>query len=195
MIDEYKTINAESKGTYSELRSKFLAFAHPVRTVDEAMSFVEYYQRKYYDARHCCWAYMLGAERETFRSNDNGEPSGTAGKPILGQINSNELTDIIILVIRYFGGVKLGTSGLIGAYKTATADAIQNAEIVTRTVDEEYTFDFEYPLMNAVMKVVRDMDARIVSQSYDMDCRMTLSIRRSKMDELKEKVAKALSPF
>ena len=195
MIDEYKTINAESKGTYSELRSKFLAFAHPVRTVDEAMSFVEYYQRKYYDARHCCWAYMLGAERETFRSNDNGEPSGTAGKPILGQINSNELTDIIILVIRYFGGVKLGTSGLIGAYKTAAADAIQNAEIVTRTVDEEYTFDFEYPLMNAVMKVVRDMDARIVSQSYDMDCRMTLSIRRSTMDELKEKVAKALSPF
>lgn len=195
MIDEYKTINAESKGTYSELRSKFLAFAHPVRTVDEAMSFVEYYQRKYYDARHCCWAYMLGAERETFRSNDNGEPSGTAGKPILGQINSNELTDIIILVIRYFGGVKLGTSGLIGAYKTAAADAIQNAEIVTRTIDEEYTFDFEYPLMNAVMKVVRDMDARIVSQSYDMDCRMTLSIRRSKMDELKEKVAKALSPF
>ena len=195
MIDEYKTINAESKGTYSELRSKFLAFAHPVRTVDEAMSFVEYYQRKYYDARHCCWAYMLGAERETFRSNDNGEPSGTAGKPILGQINSNELTDIIILVIRYLGGVKLGTSGLIGAYKTAAADAIQNAEIVTRTVDEEYTFDFEYPLMNAVMKVVRDMDARIVSQSYDMDCRMTLSIRRSKMDELKEKVAKALSPF
>ena len=195
MIDEYKTINAESKGTYSELRSKFLAFAHPVRTVDEAMSFVEYYQRKYYDARHCCWAYMLGAERETFRSNDNGEPSGTAGKPILGQINSNELTDIIILVRRYFGGVKLGTSGLIGAYKTAAADAIQNAEIVTRTVDEEYTFDFEYPLMNAVMKVVRDMDARIVSQSYDMDCRMTLSIRRSKMDELKEKVAKALSPF
>ena len=195
MIDEYKTINAESKGTYSELRSKFLAFAHPVRTVDEAMSFVEYYQRKYYDARHCCWAYMLGAERETFRSNDNGEPSGTAGKPILGQINSNELTDIIILVIRYFGGVKLGTSGLIGAYKTAAADAIQNAEIVTRTVDEEYTFDFEYPLMNAVMKVVRDMDARIVSQSYDMDCRMSLSIRRSKMDELKEKVAKALSPF
>ena len=195
MIDEYKTINAESKGTYSELRSKFLAFAHPVRTVDEAMSFVEYYQRKYYDARHCCWAYMLGAERETFRSNDNGEPSGTAGKPILGQINSNELTDIIILVIRYFGGVKLGTSGLIGAYKTAAADAIQNAEIVTRMVDEEYTFDFEYPLMNAVMKVVRDMDARIVSQSYDMDCRMSLSIRRSKMDELKEKVAKALSPF
>lgn len=195
MLDEYKTIKAESKGTYSELRSKFLAFAHPVRSVDEAMSLVEQYQRKYYDARHCCWAYMLGSERETFRSNDNGEPSGTAGKPILGQINSNQLTDIMILVVRYFGGVKLGTSGLIGAYKTAAAEAIQNAEIVTRTVDEEYTFDFEYPLMNAVMKVVRDLDARIVSQSYDMDCKMTLSIRRSKIDELKEKIAKALSPF
>ncbi len=195
MFDEYKTIKSESKGTYSELRSKFLAFAHPVRTIDEAMSFVEQYQRKYYDARHCCWAYMLGPEREIFRANDNGEPSGTAGKPILGQINSNELTDIIILVVRYFGGVKLGTSGLIGAYKTAAAEAIQNAEIIMRTVDEEYTFDFEYPLMNAVMKVVRDMDAHIVNQSYDMDCKMTLSIRRGKIDELKDKIAKALSPF
>ena len=195
MFDEYKTIKSESKGTYSELRSKFLAFAHPVRTIDEAMSFVEQYQRKYYDARHCCWAYMLGPEREIFRANDNGEPSGTAGKPILGQINSKELTDIIILVVRYFGGVKLGTSGLIGAYKTAAAEAIQNAEIIMRTVDEEYTFDFEYPLMNAVMKVVRDMDAHIVNQSYDMDCKMTLSIRRGKIDELKDKIAKALSPF
>ena len=115
MIDEYKTIAQESEGTYSELRSKFLAFAHPVKTVDEAMALVDQYQKKYYDARHVCWAYMLGPERETFRSNDNGEPSGTAGKPILGQINSNELTDIIILVVRYFGGVKLGTSGLIVA--------------------------------------------------------------------------------
>lgn len=195
MIDEYKTITDKSEGTYSELRSKFLAFAHHVTSVDEAMAFVEQYQKKYYDARHVCWAYMLGPERETFRSNDNGEPSGTAGKPILGQINSNELTDIIILVVRYFGGVKLGTSGLIVAYKTAAAEAIANAQVETRTVDEEYTFSFEYPLMTAVMKVARDMDARIVSQSYDMDCQMTLAIRRGKMDELKEKIGKALSPF
>lgn len=195
MIDEYKTITDKSEGTYSELRSKFLAFAHHVTSVDEAMAFVEQYQKKYYDARHVCWAYMLGPERETFRSNDNGEPSGTAGKPILGQINSNELTDIIILVVRYFGGVKLGTSGLIVAYKTAAAEAIANAQVETRTVDEEYTFSFEYPLMTAVMKVARDMDARIVSQSYDMDCKMTLAIRRGKMDELKEKIGKALSPF
>ena len=195
MIDEFKTIKDKSEGTYSELMSKFLAFAHHVTTVDEAMVLVEQYQKKYYDARHVCWAYMIGPERETFRSNDNGEPSGTAGKPILGQINSNELTDIIILVVRYFGGVKLGTSGLIVAYKTAAAEAIANAEIETRTVDEEYTFSFEYPLMNSIMKVARDMDARIISQSYDMDCQMTLSIRRDKMQELQEKIKKALSPF
>ena len=195
MIDEFKTIKDKSEGTYSELRSKFLAFAHHVTTVDEAMVLVEQYQKKYYDARHVCWAYMIGPERETFRSNDNGEPSGTAGKPILGQINSNELTDIIILVVRYFGGVKLGTSGLIVAYKTAAAEAIANAEIETRTVDEEYTFSFEYPLMNSVMKVARDLEARIITQSYDMDCQMTLSIRRGKMQELQEKIKKALSPF
>ncbi len=195
MTDEYKTIKEKSEGTYSELRSKFLAFAFPVTTPEEAMECVEQIQRKYYDARHVCWAYMLGADREVFRSNDNGEPSGTAGKPILGQINSNELTDIIILVVRYFGGVKLGTSGLIVAYRTAAAEAISNAEIIQKTVDEEYTFTFEYPLMNSIMKVVRDMDARIVSQSYDMDCQMTLSIRKGKLEELKEKIQKAISPF
>ena len=195
MTDEFKTIKDRSEGTYSELRSKFLAFAHHVTTVEEAMLLVEQYQKKYYDARHVCWAYMLGAEHDTFRSNDNGEPSGTAGKPILGQINSNGLTDIIILVVRYFGGVKLGTSGLIVAYRTAAAEAIQNAVIETRTVDEEFSFSFEYPMMNSVLKVARDMNARIVSQSYDMDCQMTLSIRKGKMQELQVKITKALSPY
>lgn len=195
MVDEYKTITGVSQGTYSELRSKFLAFAHPVTTVEEAMALVERYQKEYYDARHVCWAYMLGAERATFRSNDNGEPSGTAGKPILGQINSLELTDVIVLVVRYFGGVKLGTSGLIVAYRTAAAEALSNAEIVDRTVDVEYTFTFEYPFMNGIMKVVREMEARIVSQSYDMDCSMTLSIRKGKLDELKERIRKVVSPF
>ena len=195
MTDAYKTIKQESEGTYSELRSKFLAFAHPVTTVEEAMAWVEKYQKKYYDARHVCWAYMLGADRETFRSNDNGEPSGTAGKPILGQINSMELTDVIVLVIRYFGGVKLGTSGLIVAYRTAAFEALNNAEVIEKTVDVEYTFTFEYPFMNGIMKVVREMEARIVSQSYDMDCSMTLSIRMGKLDELKERIQKVLSPF
>ena len=195
MTDAYKTIKQEREGTYSELRSKFLAFAHPVTTVEEAMAWVEKYQKKYYDARHVCWAYMLGADRETFRSNDNGEPSGTAGKPILGQINSMELTDVIVLVIRYFGGVKLGTSGLIVAYRTAAFEALNNAEVIEKTVDVEYTFTFEYPFMNGIMKVVREMEARIVSQSYDMDCSMTLSIRMGKLDELKERIQKVLSPF
>ena len=181
MTDEFRTIDGASEGTYSEQRSKFLAFAHHVTTVDEAMQIVSMYQKEYYDARHVCWAYMLGADRLTFRSNDNGEPSGTAGKPILGQINSNDLTDIVIIVVRYFGGVKLGTSGLISAYRTAASAAIANAKVVERTVDIEHTFGFEYPFMNGVMKVVRDMGATIVSQSYDMDCSMTLSIRSSKM--------------
>ena len=195
MTDEYKTISGTSEGAYSELRSKFLAFAHPVTTVEEAMAVVEQYQKKFYDARHVCWAYMLGPEREVFRSNDNGEPSGTAGKPILGQINSFGLTDVVVMVVRYFGGVKLGTSGLIVAYRTAAAEALSNASIVVRTVDEDYTFSVEYPFMTAVMKVVREMDARIVSQTYDMDCSMTVSLRKGKMDEPKEKVRKALSPF
>ena len=195
MIDIYKTIKDKSEGTYTELRSKFLSFAHPVSTVEEAMALVEQYQKKYYDARHVCWAYMIGADRETFRSNDNGEPSGTAGKPILGQINSNELTDIIILVVRYFGGVKLGTSGLMVAYRTAAAEAIAAATIEERQVEATYDFSFEYPLMTAVMKVVRDMNARILEQSYDMDCRMSVSIRKGLLDELKTRIQKAISPF
>ncbi|MBQ3958133.1 MAG: YigZ family protein [Bacteroidaceae bacterium] len=195
MTDEYLTIKGESSGTYTELRSKFLSFAFPVRTVEEAMALVEKFQRKYFDARHVCWAYMLGAERETFRANDNGEPSGTAGKPILGQINSKGLTDIIILVVRYFGGVKLGTSGLISAYRTAAAEAISAAEIISKTVDAECHFSFEYPVLSGVMKVVRDMDARILKQDFGMQCNLTLSIRRGKKEELTEKINKALSPF
>ncbi len=195
MTDEFKTIDGKGEGTYSELRSKFLAFARHVKDTDEAMAVVAEYQKKYYDARHVCWAYMLGAEREVYRSNDNGEPGGTAGKPILGQINSKGLTDVIVVVVRYFGGVKLGTGGLATAYKTAAAEALANSVVVTRTVDVEYTFTFEYPFMNGVMKVLRGMEATIVSQTYDTDCNMTLSIRKGKLDELKEKISKVLSPF
>ena len=147
--DTYKTITAPSEGTYSQLRSKFLAFASPVRTVDEAMAFVAAIQKKYYDARHCCYAYMIGSARDTFRANDNGEPSGTAGKPILGQINSAELTDIVIAVVRYFGGIKLGTSGLIQAYRAAAAEAIAAATIVEKTIDRTLHIQFDYLLMNA----------------------------------------------
>lgn len=189
-MDTYKTIKNISEGQYSEKRSKFLAFAIPVTNVEEIKDIVASYQKKYYDARHVCYAYMLGADRLEFRANDNGEPSGTAGKPILGQINSNELTNILIIVVRYFGGVKLGTSGLIVAYRLAAAEAIAAAEIIEKTVDVEVSFTFEYPYMNDVMRVVKDLDVSIVSQGYDNDCAMTLRVRKGMADTLCERLSK-----
>ncbi|MCM1109475.1 MAG: YigZ family protein [Clostridium sp.] len=188
--DTYRTLAAPVQGEYTEKRSKFLAFALPVTTTDEVKEHLAYYQKKYFDARHCCYAYMLGADRTVFRANDNGEPSGTAGKPILGQINSNDLTDVLVIVVRYFGGVKLGTSGLIVAYREATADALSRAQIIEKTVDEEITFSFEYPFMNSVMRVVKEEEPIIVSQSYDNDCVMTLSIRKSRMERLRDRLSK-----
>ena len=177
--DTYKTITDIAEGIYTEKRSKFIAIAIPVRTLEEIKLHLETYQKKYYDARHVCYAYMLGHERLNFRANDNGEPSGTAGKPILGQINSNELTDILIIVVRYFGGIKLGTSGLIVAYKAAAAEAITNANIIEKTVDDDIYFAFEYPFMNDVMRIVKEEEPEILEQAYDMDCLMKLRIRRS----------------
>lgn len=188
--DVYRTIAAPAEGIYTEKRSKFIAIALPVRTVDEVKALLEEYQKKYYDARHVCYAYMLGPQRKDFRANDNGEPSGTAGKPILGQINSNELTDILIIVVRYFGGIKLGTSGLIVAYKAAAAEALSAAEVVEKTVDECIRFWFEYPFMNDVMRVVKEEGPEIVEQGYDMDCRMTLRIRSSLMPRLRARLEK-----
>lgn len=190
MDDSYKTIASIAEGTYSEKRSKFLAFALPVETVDEVKRYVAEYQKRYYDARHACYAYMLGAERTEFRANDNGEPSGTAGKPILGQINSYGLTNILIIVVRYFGGIKLGTSGLIVAYRQAAIEALENAQIIERTVDDDITFSFEFPMMNAVMKVVKDLNPQIISQGYDTDCTMTLRLRRGLMPQLRERLSK-----
>ena len=190
MTDEFKTIKNTSEGFYSEKRSKFLAFAHHVETVEEVKEIIAQYRKKYYDARHVCYAYMLGPEREEFRANDDGEPSSTAGKPILGQINSNELTDILVVVVRYYGGVNLGTSGLIIAYREATADAIAHAEVVTRQVEELVTYSFAYPLMNDVMRIVKDMNPRIVSQTYDNTCQICLSIRKSEAEQLKSRLAK-----
>lgn len=192
-MDSYRTIRTLSEGTYSEKRSKFLAFAMPVRSVEEVKELVAAYQKKYYDARHVCYAYMLGAERTEFRANDNGEPSGTAGKPILGQINSNELTDILIIVVRYFGGVKLGTSGLIVAYRLAAAEAIAAAEIIEKTVDEDITFGFEYPFMNDVMRIVKEENPQLIEQGFENDCTMTLRIRKDAMPRLKARLEKVTS--
>lgn len=188
--DTYKTIAAPAESVYTEKRSKFIAIALPVRTLAEIKAYLDEYQKKYYDARHVCYAYMLGAERKEFRANDNGEPSGTAGKPILGQINSNELTDILVIVVRYFGGIKLGTSGLIVAYKTAAAQALSEAQIIEKTVDEQVTVVFEYPFMNDIMRIVKEESPEILNQSYDMDCVMTLRIRKSQMPWLRMRLEK-----
>ena len=188
--DTYKTIIGVAEGIYTEKRSKFIAIAIPVHTVEEIKQHLDIYQKKYYDARHVCYAYMLGHERKDFRANDNGEPSGTAGKPILGQINSNGLTDILIVVVRYFGGIKLGTSGLIVAYKAAAAEAIANATIIEKTVDDEIAVAFKYPFMNDVMRIVKEEEPEILEQSYDMDCLMKLRIRRSMMGKLRARLEK-----
>lgn len=191
ITDEYFTIKDNiSEGFYSEKRSKFLAFAFHVTTEEEIKEIVSEYRKKYYDARHVCWAYMLGAQRTEFCANDDGEPSSTAGKPILGQINKNELTDILIIVVRYYGGVNLGTSGLIVAYRTAAAEAIANAEVIKLYDEEVVTYDFPYVMMNDVMKIIKDMSPRIVNQTYDNTCEIQLSIRKSQAPLLKSRLEK-----
>ena len=190
MTDEYRTLKTEGEGYYTDKRSKFLAFAHHVSTVEEIKEILARYRKKYFDARHVCYAYMLGPERLEFRANDDGEPSSTAGKPILGQINSNELTDILIVVVRYYGGVNLGTSGLIVAYREAAADAIAHSEIETRQVEEIITYNFPYPMMNDVMRIVKEMQPRIVSQTYDNTCEIRLSIRKSEAEQLRNRLQK-----
>lgn len=190
--DKYKTITEKAigEGFYSESRSKFLAFAHHVDSVEQALEIVKEYRKKYYNARHCCYAYRIGFMGEEFRMNDDGEPSSTAGKPILGQIDSNGLTNTLIIVVRYFGGVKLGTSGLIVAYREASSDAIAHCDIEERFIEKQIKFTFSYPMMNAVMKIVKDMNPRIINQVFDNTCELTLSIRKSYADELKTRLNK-----
>ncbi|NPD92714.1 IMPACT family protein [Xylanibacter muris] len=192
MTDEYKTISKNKIGEayYTEKRSKFLAFAIHVTDVEAIKDIVAAYRRKYYDARHVCYAYVLGPEGKDFRANDDGEPSGTAGKPIHGQIVSNGLTDILVVVIRYFGGVKLGSSGLIVAYRAAAAEAIADAEVENKFVEEVVNYTFTYPMMNQVMRIVKDMSPRIVSQNFGVNCEISLSIRRSEAAVLKERLDK-----
>ena len=188
--DKYRTIKEKAigEGFYSEKRSKFLAFAHHVESAEEALEIIKEYKKKYYDARHCCYAYRLGADGADCRANDDGEPSSTAGKPILGQIDSNGLTNTLVCVVRYFGGVKLGTGGLIVAYREAAADALSNSKKEERFVEEEVKFTFTYPMMNDVMRVVKDMNPHIVSQQFDNTCEITLYIRKGKAEELRTRL-------
>ena len=189
MEDFYKTIEHPAEGYLTEKKSKFISHIVPVKSAEEVKEIVEEHRKKYYDERHVCWAYMLGWEREEFRANDDGEPSGTAGKPILGQINSAELTDVLILVVRYFGGTLLGTGGLIRAYKEAAADAIAHAEIVEKTVDDRIVIRFEYPLLNEVMRLLKQYEEVQWTQEFRENCRMDLSIRRSLSTRLREQLS------
>ena len=190
MSDTYKTIITPTEGIYKEKGSKFLSFAIPVSSADEVKEIVKNYRKEYYDSRHVCYAYMLGADRKEFRANDDGEPSGTAGRPILGQINSRELTNILVIVVRYFGGILLGTGGLVVAYKEATTDALDQAEVSEKTVDESISIVFDYVLMNEVMRIIKDTNAQISSQNFEDQCAMQLSIRKQDAGLLSAKLAK-----
>ncbi len=165
-IDSYLTVKGEAQSQFVEQRSRFISFIWHVTTADEVKERITALQKEYYDARHVCYAYMLGAERTDWRANDNGEPSGTAGKPILGQINSAGLSDVLIAVVRYFGGVKLGTSGLTEAYRLAAQQVIEKADVITAYVERNVTVLFTYNMTNVVMKAVKDLDVKMVSQEY-----------------------------
>ena len=189
MQDIYKTIESPAEGYITEKKSKFISFIFPVKTAEEVKEIVDEHRKKYYDARHVCWAYMLGSGREEYRSNDDGEPSGTAGRPILGQINSCELTNVLILVIRYFGGTLLGTSGLIKAYREAAEDAIKNAEIVEKTIDETFFIHFEYLLLNDVMRILKQFENVSWEQDFNESCTIKLSIRKSEFQRLHDNLS------
>ena len=192
MDDTFRTIIKSSEGLYKEKMSKFLSFAEPCTSAEEAKEIVAMYKKEYYDARHVCWAYMIGHQRLEFRSNDDGEPSGTAGKPILGQINSFNLTDLVVIVVRYFGGIKLGTSGLIEAYRTAAAEALSAADIVEKLVEDTLEVYFEYPLMGEAMRIVKEEGAKVLIQDFTIDCRLKLSLRKSLMPKMRDRFEKVL---
>jgi len=187
MKDTYQMIQAPTEGFYKEKGSKFLAFAYPVRTEVEVKARQEELRKKYYDARHHCYAFMLGAKHQNYRASDDGEPKHSAGDPILGQIRAFDLTNILVVVVRYFGGTKLGVGGLINAYKTATAEALQVAEIEEKLITSELKIQFEYDQMNLVMKMIKDYDLEIVQQDQAMNCTMTLAIRQNQFEEVAEK--------
>lgn len=193
--DTYQTIKNVSEGLYKEKGSKFIAFAHPVQTLSEVKPILDHYRKIYHDARHVCYAYVLGPEGAEFRANDDGEPSGTAGRPIHGQIQSYGLTNVLVVVIRYFGGILLGTGGLVVAYKAASAEALSAAEVIEKTVDQDFKFHFEFPFMNDVMRLVKALDAQILEQNYDVDCTMSLRIRKNDAVRLEEALSKVETLF
>ncbi|MBQ5778642.1 MAG: YigZ family protein [Paludibacteraceae bacterium] len=189
-VETYYTITKATEGLYKEKGSKFISFVFPVQTLDEVKKIVADKRKEYYDARHVCYAYVLGPEATDFRANDDGEPSGTAGRPILGQINSKGLTNILVIVVRYFGGILLGTGGLVVAYKQATIDALDQAEIVEKTVDVDFHIQFEYPLLNDVMRIVKEENLIVLSQQFELTCEMVLRVRKAIAEKVKGRLSK-----
>ena len=188
--DSYLTIAEPAEAIYKERSSKFLTYAYPVESEGEIKELLDALRKQYYDATHHCYAYRLGAHGEMFRANDDGEPSGTAGKPILGQLLSANLTNCLVVVVRYFGGTKLGVSGLIQAYKESTAEVIAVSKIIEKTVDRVVKIDFDYTSMNGVMRIVKEMNPRIDEQVFDNICKMSLRIRESEAEILTAKLSK-----
>lgn len=184
--DTYSSIEEEAEGFYKEKGSKFIAHAFPITSEEEIKERLDELRKKYYDARHHCYAWIVGRDQDRYRANDDGEPNHSAGDPILGQIRSYSLSDVLIVVVRYFGGTKLGVGGLITAYKTAAADALEAATIITKTVMDTFEVHFTYPDMNEVMRAVKDFDAEVVSQDFGMDCQMTLRVREARSGAFRE---------
>lgn len=195
MEDVYKTILSSSEGLYKEKGSRFIAFAYPVSSEEQIRDIISGLKEKYYDARHHCYAWRLGADKKQFRANDDGEPSSTAGKPILGQILSNDLTNILIVVVRYFGGIKLGVSGLINAYREAATDALANASVIEKTVDEKLRIRFSYLVLNDVMKIIKEESPEVLERSFELECEMLISIRKKNMSLLHARLEKVDSLF
>ena len=188
--DTYKTIKYPSQGVYKEKGSKFLAFAYPIATEAESKARLDELRKQYFDARHHCYAYILGADKAAYRINDDGEPSSTAGKPIYGQLLSHDLTNIIIVVVRYFGGIKLGVPGLINAYRTAAKDAIDNAIIIEKNITEVYNLQFTYEQMNSVMKILKDNNLPQCNQKFELDCSLDFSVRQAESTRVCDEILK-----
>jgi uncharacterized YigZ family protein len=188
--DTYKTLKAPSQGLYKDKGSKFISFAYPVYSEEDIKEQLSFIKKEYFDARHHCYAYALGLNREHYRAFDDGEPSGTAGKPIYGQIQSFGITNILIIVVRYFGGTLLGTGGLITAYKSASEDALHNAEFVEKTVNSIYSISFDYAAMNGIMKILKDEGIEQFNQNFGLNCSLQISARNSKVEQLLEKLSK-----
>lgn len=190
LFDSYLSISKPSEGLYKDNGSKFLSFAYPVENEEEIKKIIDSIKKEYFDARHHCYAYRLGYKGDIWRINDDGEPSSTAGRPIYGQILSSDLSDILIVVVRYFGGIKLGVPGLIRAYKNSAADAIDNAEIIEKIATEKFSLKFDYLQMNNIMKLIKDMKLTPLEYDYNMTCRVILNIRLSAIDKFIEETSK-----